>query len=171
MSPARLLYLIARGRERRRRGGSPRGARGCQVRGHHRVASRCCLPTTLRPSCRRCRRAARGFPDGAAGEGGSRAGPVEDDAPPLSGRCCDSAQALGSHWVQGQRPDRLAGQLHPSAPATPGHRHRRAWAASHHVQRAGSVAEGLRSPEPETSSAGRAGPRRAPRLRPGRLRL
>lgn len=108
-------------------------------------------------------------------EGGSGAGPVEDDAPPLLGRCCDSAPAPAcavAHIGWEARPHRPAAPPRPppsQAPGTPGLRHRRA--VSYGVQRAGSVAEGLRSPEPEASSTGRAGRRRAPRLRPGRLRL
>lgn len=124
-------------------------------------------------------------------EGGSRAGPVEDDAPPRSGRCSDSAPNPGmrgrSRWVHGPRPDCIAGSStpghrHPMSPppkATriPGHRHSKPPAPQGESSKprcatcwlGGGGAADLRARGQQLS--GRAGRQRAPRLCPRRLRL
>lgn len=56
-------------------------------------------------------------------EGGSGAGPVEDDAPPLSGRCRDSARAPAC--AAAHIGCRVGGPSASPGSSTPGHRHPR----------------------------------------------
>lgn len=76
-------------------------------------------PPLPRPSCSWVSR--RG-----GGEGGSGAGPVEDDAPPRSGRCCESAVVPAARPLSLGVGSQVRPQ-HPTAPpqatGTPGYRH------------------------------------------------